>query len=535
MTRKLSILLLFIIFTASCKKGWIDINYDPAQASDQTTTPDLILAPLLLAQGDLVDHELTFEEWMGYWCYPNYTDGNPVFTYDIKSSNDYPAFAINTSVILLEQNAVLHEQPYYVGIAKVLRALQWSMAVDLYNNMPYHDAIYSLTRTPRYESGQAIYEDLMVQLDSAVTLISNAPIDKALHISQSDIMFKGDKTKWYKFINTLKLRLLVHQANRPERAAYIKDQIAKINAQGAGFMGTGEDASVNPGFTQDKPSPYFYTNSQYDLIPRSYLGLDPSWVGASANTTALDMLKQDNDPRLGFFYSPVTTPLPAGAAEPFSQPAPANFRGNRFGLIIDQITYPYQTVNYISQIGGVNQKGVATSPSSSGLVKGYDMPCWIISSVESLFLQAEAIQRGWLPGDPEQAYLSAVKESFRWLNVGKNSLAPALSDNIFQTWYDAEKANNNANVSWSAAPDKYKLLMYQKYMAMNGVNPFETYVDYRRNGSYPDIPLSYNPGRVSDKLPIRAPYDDQEYVQNPENVNAQGVIDVFTSKIWWMP
>jgi len=77
--------------------------------------------------------------------------------------------------------------------------------------------------------------------------------------------------------------------------------------------------------------------------------------------------------------------------------------------------------------------------------------------------------------------------------------------------------------------------MYQKYMAFNGIEPFESWVDYRRNGAFPVIPLSYDPGRKGDRLPIRAPYPAKELTQNKENLLAQGTIDVFTSKIWWMP
>ncbi len=90
-------------------------------------------------------------------------------------------------------------------------------------------------------------------------------------------------------------------------------------------------------------------------------------------------------------------------------------------------------------------------------------------------------------------------------------------------------------VSWTAAPDKYKLLMFQKYMAFNGIEPFEAWVDYRRNGYFPVIPLSYDPARVGNSMPIRSPYPPLETTLNKDNLDAQGPIDIFTSKIRWMP
>jgi len=532
------LIFLAVCLCGGCKK-WVDVNYDPSQLSDDNATPDLILPGLLESEGEGMAVGHLMNEWMGYWCWPYHDPNDPVCTYDIRENKYFPGgFAPSIDDALFEENARRNSQPFYQGIAKFIKALDFSGAVDLYNDMPYREAYNVNIRTAHYDKGQFIYEDLMLQLDSAIGLIKNASSDKALHISTADIMCHGDKEKWFRIINTLKLRLLIHQANRPERQGYIQGQVAKIVQQGSGFLGTGEDASVNPGYDNIKVSPYFAWNSQYSLFARNYItsgtyGSVPAWTAASANTAAMDLLKRDNDPRLSLFYNPAGTPLPSGAQEPFSQPAPNNFRGNRFGLIVDQQAYPFQGTSFVSQIGGINMMMQPKSPASKGIVKGYDMDCFVITSVESLFLQAEAIYRGWLPGDAQTAYQHAVAESFRWLNAGGNSLNPALSDAVFTSWYQSQAGN--VNVSWSAAPDKYKLLMFQKYMALNGIDAFESYVDYRRNGAYPDIPLSYNQGRKGNNMPIRSPYPITEYTQNAANVNAEGPIDIFTSKIWWMP
>ena len=47
--------------------------------------------------------------------------------------------------------------------------------------------------------------------------------------------------------------------------------------------------------------------------------------------------------------------------------------------------------------------------------------------------------------------------------------------------------------------------MSVKKTAINGIEPFETWVDYRRNNSYPEIPLSVDPGRIADVMPVRMP------------------------------
>ena len=56
----------------------------------------------------------------------------------------------------------------------------------------------------------------------------------------------------------LKLRLLIHQANRSDRSAYIANEIQTIKAQGSGFLPMGIDAAANPGWSTVKSqNPYF--------------------------------------------------------------------------------------------------------------------------------------------------------------------------------------------------------------------------------------------------------------------------------------
>lgn len=531
-----------MLLPLSCKKGWLDVNYNPNQLGDMNVTPDLILPALLGGLGGENTECPTLQRWMGYWCVPPVVPaGIEEQTYNITSSTQFVKFSIplgqpTANIRALEEKARQTDQTFYMGIAKVITAIEWSNAVDMIDKLPYTEAFRGDIPKPKYDDGKLIYEDLMKQLDSAIQLIKGASIDRNPRIEITDIVFHGSKSKWVKFINTLKLRLLIHQANRPERSGYIQTEIAKIQLEGSGFLNSGENANVNPGFTELNPSLYYV---KYQYLRPDWIGFDRatghfSYEGAAANAYALGLYKETADPRIGYFYAPVRMPVPVGGPEPFPQPAPANFRGNRFGLMVNPAIYPYQSETFISLLGGITIHGPAT-PASSGLLKGYDMDGWILTSVESLFLQAESIQRGWITGNAEEAYKNAVQESFRWLNLGGNSNNPVLSDAVFNTWYNAQVAAGNAKVSWAAAPDKYKLLMLQKYLSLNGINAFETWTDYRRNNRFPDVPLSADPGRTATSMPIRLPYDAIEYQNNTENVNAVGPVNIFTSKIWWMP
>lgn len=532
---KISIIgaLLLTIFGAGCKKAWFDINKDPNNAVESNISPDLVTPYALLNTANRSMTTFGFlGNWMGYWCpganyAPNVEEqsynistnfGAGIFTGVMDNSYDY---------VFMEARAKATGQTFFEGIAKIMKSHNFAILVDVYNNVPYTEALQGLKNVrPKYDDGKAVYEDLIKQIDTGINYIKNAVLSKNVNISTADIMFGGDQTKWVKFANTLKLRLLMHQASRADRAAYVQAEIAKIVAEGSGFLGSGEDAAVNPGFQQDKPNA-FYASYGFNQVGAQATDF---W---RANIIAMNYLKGNNDPRLGLFYKPIVNSVPTGGAEPFPQPTPNNYRGNQYGLSINNVQFPYQTANYVSQVGGVSAAG-PISASAAGLVKGFNQPAWILTSVESLFLQAEAIRRGWLAGNDSTAYVNAVRESFRWLNAGGSATA---ANNAFNLWYTDAVTNGNQNVSFAAAPDKLRLIAFQKYLALNGIAHLESWTDYRRNGGYPNIPLSVNPGRTSSTLPYRLLYPQAEINLNTDNVPQVGRKsgDQFSNKIWWMP
>ncbi|UHG94166.1 SusD/RagB family nutrient-binding outer membrane lipoprotein [Spirosoma oryzicola] len=480
---------------------YLDINNNPNQVT--TATPQLALPSALATTGWYLSGNVPpgsgttantnfyfLNLWMGYWNWSgNYSiatsDKNYQFTQGFNNSIWSSAYLNLSNYNYIENQATTLNQPILRGMAKIMKALHFHILVDTYGDVPYRSALQGTTNIlPSYESGQVIYEDLFKQIDSAMVFLNNS--EGTLNPGANDIMFGGDVSKWLKFGNTLKLRMLLRQSEKPERAQFIQSQLAIINASGYGFLGPRENASVNPGYSnsQNQQNPlygaFYAINGNPTTLNNQYKG----------NLYGITFYQQTNDPRLNAYYRPV-----AGTT--------SQFNGTYFGTTDPLVN------SQVSDIGpGVLQNVSQSSP--------------VLQSHESLFMQSEAAQRGWIQGDPKALYQSAITESF--LNVGRTAAEAA-------TYYAQPGV---ADVNWEASPNKLEAIITQKWASENGTAPFEAWSDYRRLGLPATIPISQDPSTTVRQIPVRLLYPTSEYSNNATNVAAQGTINQFTSKIFWM-
>ena len=112
-----------------------------------------------------------------------------------------------------------------------MKAYIFQTLVDIYGNIPYSDALKGVEQlAPKFDDQKAVYENLITTLDEAIVdLKANA---FASAFAGTDIVFKGNTTKWVKFANSLKLRILMHQAKMTGREGYITTELNKINTEG---------------------------------------------------------------------------------------------------------------------------------------------------------------------------------------------------------------------------------------------------------------------------------------------------------------
>jgi Starch-binding associating with outer membrane len=487
----ITVLSVIMVSISSCSKKNFDIN-SPNPNQPSVVTPDLILSAALTSTANLVlggdANFLNF--WMGYWA--PYGEQSPaVLSYNLTSdtyaANWDDAYVTLENYKIIVDNSRIPENAYFLAIAKIMEVFHYQRLVDLYNNIPYREALQSSNPFPKFDSASAVYKDLVLQLDSAVLIINSANVSTVNNPASSDILFQGDMSKWIQFDHTLKLKILMRQTEVTGGPASITGSLAGLTA--GDFLIAGEDAGINPGYTNS-------TSAQQSPLWRN-VGYNPDGSPASgysyirANSYAVNFYLATNDPRVGQFYAVNANGI---------------YKGRAFGS------------------SDVGQGGNNTSGFGLGLLNSPSAPAIMVPAFESLFLQAEAAQRGYISGDPVALFQAAVTESFRILSVPDYV-------NAAQTYYS--QTSDKVNIAVST--NKISTIITQKWAAMNAYDPLESYSDWRRLNIPPDLPVSVYPGTTASHIPYRLLYPSSEYHYNAANVGIEGNINQFTSTVFWMP
>jgi hypothetical protein len=492
----------FTVGISGCKKNYLDLEVNPNTPS--VTTPSLTLAAALNAtSGIIVNDYSEYGVWGGYWTTSgNYVPNQSVNQYQFTNTsfsgdwNDWYSNLTNYNVLL--GVATKSGSTEYQAISKIMLVYGFSHLVDEYNDVPYSQAFQASTILfPVYDKGPAIYTDLFKQLDAAIALLkttADSPV-------AGDTMFGGTGDpvgNWIKFANTLKLRLAIRVSGVSTFAPGTIMSTTAANADVPGtetnFLGEKIEGGNNPGYSDvaGKQNP-FYGNYGEDVTGNEAGGA----VYYRANAFGVKFLANANDPRLTYIYSQVPT----------SPTNPAlTVHGNVFGD---------NSINNLSN--------AFNSTVGPGLAQSASQNAILLSGTESLFLQAEAVQKGYLApnGTTAQAlYEGGITASFLELGL---TAAQATA------YYTQTPAI--VNVNWSASTPETAIIT-QKWAALNGYFNFEGWNEYRRTG-IPALPSSIDPAAISATLPTRVPYPASEISTNQANLAKEGTINYFQDKIFW--
>lgn len=498
-----ALVALLAINFISCE-NYLDINEDPNNPQIEDVHPGLML-PGALTQTYRVQARTMNQLgniWMQNWGADvnNFTQAN-TDEYRLQLSNSFYSEiwdGLYRGMANFSQIIKYNSENYdnHKAVSMIMRAFYMQYIVDLYGDAPYRNAFkLADDQTPSYDDDKQIYRDLVSELDQAVDMFYAANAADT-DLGSSDVVFQGNVNNWIRFANTLKLRLLLRQTNLTdaETTTYLNDQFATLD--GAIFME--EDVAINPGFTNAtaaQMNPFFAlfrqtngtTATSFYNFTRATDYIAKFLNGTSSQTSGLQ------DPRAGRLYV-LKANLVSGAVQgEITGPEEMSEIGP--GLILPNVTTPS------TDVVGAKRDGV------------------ILSLAESKFMIAEAIERGYLPslaGMADQYFYEGIQASFNYLGIGSSASAYISA------------ANSYPGIGWNG--DHIQAIMTQKWLATNGINPLESFIDMNRTG-FPVIPLATN--ALYPNRPYRLLYPTSELVANSANVPSVSLSQIFVQGPFW--
>ena len=560
------LLLVFsgIVAISSCKK-LMDINTDPDRIPDVNPPMGQLLPSAQVnvafeGGSDLFRYAtLIMQQMSGEASQPNQTFD--YYRYNITGSDQNNVWGSIFATTLGDLELVIKQaaattSPHFSGVAKILKAYEYSLAVDTWGDVPYNEAQQlSNNLQPHYDDDATIYPKLITLLNEGITEVSAATSSFSPGAANSVIYpgtFTTVRANWIKLANTLKLRLFLHYSKK-DPAFSLAQMTALINTGGVTFFASNAD-----NFKLDFYNVPNQRNpiSAFEVSRANYLFADAKMVG---------MMNTKNDPRRSYYFTsfpfqgialPVTlttsVATAAGNVLPFAATTGVaigqSVSGTNIvpGTNVTAVTATSITLsNNIS--GAIGQGGsVVISPNAflgvsgaappaaantnysrvhtflRGAVTAGTAPPFTYSGAapqrmmtysEYCFIRAEAALMG-APGSAQQFFTDGITASMQEVGVSAVDITNYLAVN-------GTLAGTNAQ--------KLQQIIEEKYIALFGVS-VEPWTDYRRTG-YPALAVPVNAITTVTAVPRSLFYPQSEIDLNPNHPPQKAA--ALQDKVFW--
>jgi hypothetical protein len=498
--KKVSFLFFLLIAFASCKK-YLDVNTSPNNPPKvpvstvlPTTTVGLAFAnsnDLNRATSALVQHIAGVANQTAAYDVYN-LDG----AFDNQWNSEIYGNDLNDLQIIIDQNAAT--SPVYSGIAKLEMAYIYSMATDIWGDVPYSQAAQGTKLLfPRFDKQEDIYQgNAALGITSLFDLVKSGLADLAktpnvLTPGSDDIVYKGDKSKWTRMGNTLLLKFAIQVSNK--NPALATSTIQSVITGNTYINSNDLDFEVPFGPTVGNQNAIFTFNN----LNRSGDQM------LSARLLTLERSLNDTV-RLAKFFTKTRTVAGNGNT-------PLRFVAFDNGSTATLPTLATRS-KYNAYLTGATGGGdtVATGVGGGASIR-------ILTNFQVQFILAESALILGTPGVANTYYQAGITASMQKVGMTAAEIADYF-------------ATNPTVVTLSGTVEEQrKQIITQKYIAWIG-NGIEAFNDYRRTG-YPVLALVNNPlGDNPNVIPTRLPYTPAELAANPNAPKPRPKTDV---KLWF--
>ena len=463
--------LLYIFLYSILMFGFSACTNDFEELNTNPNEPESVSADFLLptVEFDLANSMVTNTQDFGdlLMQYHARYEFNDIDIYNWTASSRYWSwYSILQDVSDIIQYGQDNNNPNFEAIGLILKSFAFSHITDAYGPVPYDEALEAKTgnTTPAYDSQESIYQDMLADLERANSIIGSGSVN-------GDHMYGGDMSKWKKFANSLRVRLLMRTSNVQNVSAALT---AIVN-----------DPVTYPLFENNGDNAiYDYTGALPSISPiSSGVGRAYEYYLAIPTTTFINTLKKYDDPRIDEWLDPNGFP---------------EYKGTDPGQVLADIGRPAD---------------FSTKDSSYFDVSGKVDAIYMTYS-ELQFLLAEAAERAILSEDAQSFYEAGVQASFDQWGV------PIPSD-----YLSGKAAYESGNM---------EKLFDQKWLSLYR-NTTEAWFDWKRTGMPAFIqagPGTQNDGEIPVRLlypGIEQSVNPESY---QAAVSALGADDI-NMRVWW--
>jgi hypothetical protein len=503
-----ALLSAFLFIFDSCTKNFEEINTDPNNAGLDKASPDMLLTNALESLTDRVQEIFLGEEmgncWVQHQAKVQYTDEDRyIYRESVVNASWTSFYAANgNDVATLYNTAILKNNDNYKGIALVLKVYIASLLTDLWGPVPYFQAWKGASFTlAAYDSQESIYRDIIAKLDTANALLNPA----GLAIG-GDILYNNDISKWKKFANSLKLRLLLRMSARDK--AFATTEMGKIIAD---------------------PGTYPIFESNADNAALQYLGAAPN------NNPWNENRKTRDDHRVS-----KTLTDQMWTNSPY-----VDWRVAIYADVDGNTTYEGMPNGLTSaDAASYNGNGIKFTCKVGSFFTEATCPGMLMSFAELKFILAEAAlsENGFIPGGDVQAgvyYIEGIVGSYAQYGdrlvqaVNESPALPAISAD----WNSDSLAYDFiAKDVWGWDASKAKELIGTQRWAACFDQGLQASIEWRRTG-WPALSPAVAASPPGQQIPLRYPYPTNERATNPTSLDAGiallGGPDNLNTPLWW--
>ncbi|TXK46435.1 SusD/RagB family nutrient-binding outer membrane lipoprotein [Pontibacter qinzhouensis] len=368
--------------------------------------------------------------------------------------------------------------PAYTGIAKIMKAYTFSIATDVWGDVPYSEALLGEENTqPALDSQRDIYlgneaEGIQSLFDLVREGIADLDKASATRPGSDDLVYGGTLANWKKAGNTLLLKFAMQiSVVEPAVARDVINAVVQANNY---IVANDENLAVKFGSVVGSQNPI-----------HTYTNVSSFRTDQMISTRFVSLLQGLNDPRLDLFVT-----KPTGSFVTID-----NGFGGTAPVYANRSLYN----TYVT--------GPSTAAGSA--------PVRLLTNWQRAFILAEAVIRLGVAGDAQALFTEGIRASMTAAGV-----TPAAIDAYF--------AANPTVVTLAGTPEQQiQQIITQKYISMFG-NGLEQWNDWRRTG-YPTLAPHQNAVGIDGTRPVRAQYIDQEVARNPNFPN-----NVYSNvPVWW--